>query len=124
MALGGIALIAERIKKLRAVLRLTQADFGKRLGVSRDVINNLERARVEPKDVFLDHLCLIFGVRKQWLTNAEGEMFDREYKEDKQLSEAIEIFSALSPKYRTYALSQMKGLFAMQTENGGDNKTN
>jgi transcriptional regulator with XRE-family HTH domain len=114
--LGGIALIAERIKQLRAVLHLTQADFGRRLGVSRDVINNLERARVEPKDVFLDHLCLIFGVNGQWLATGEGEIFDCEYKEDKQLSEAIDIFNSLKPKYRAYALSQMKGLLAVQAE--------
>ena len=108
-------MFAERMKQTRAVLGLSQVDFGKRLGVSRDVINNLERMRVEPKEVFVDHLCLILGVSKLWLVRGEGEMFERKpEKADKQLTEAIEIFTSLSPKYRAYALSQMKGLLTLQ----------
>ena len=112
-------MFAERIKQIRAVLGLSQADFGKRLGVSRDVINNIERERVKPKEIFIDHLCLILGVSKTWLIRAEGEMFECvPEKVDKQLSEAIGLFNSLSPKYRAYALSQMRGLLAMQS--GGD----
>ena len=35
-----------RIKELRKSLKLSQTDFGKHLGVSRDVINNIENKRV------------------------------------------------------------------------------
>jgi len=118
MILGGMSVFAERIKQIRSILGLSQTDFGKRLGVSRDVINNIERMRVEPKEVFIDHLCLILGISKLWLVKGKGEMFEREpEKVDKQLYEAIEIFNSLSPKYRTYALSQMRGLLAMQNDN-------
>ena len=41
----------DRIKAVREAYRLTQREFGERLGVSRDVISNLEYERVQPKDV-------------------------------------------------------------------------
>ena len=40
----------ERILLLRKSLGLSRASFGEKLGVSGDVINNLERGRVTPKD--------------------------------------------------------------------------
>jgi len=46
-------MIVERIKKLRKILQLSQGEFGRQLGVSRDVITNLEYGRVQPKPVFL-----------------------------------------------------------------------
>ena len=47
----------DRIKAVREAYRLTQREFGERLGVSRDVISNLEYERVQPKDVFIRHIC-------------------------------------------------------------------
>ncbi|MBQ7885378.1 MAG: helix-turn-helix transcriptional regulator [Clostridia bacterium] len=59
--------MGERIKTLRDELELSQTAFGDKLGVSRDVINNLERDRVNITD---DRLLLIsktYGVRFEWL---------------------------------------------------------
>ena len=107
-------MIAANIKALRKALRLSQAEFGRGLGVSRDVINNLECGRVTPKEVFLSHLCLIYGVNPAWLTGGEGEMFHKLPQADRELAEAMEIFGALSPRLKTYALDQLKGLLQIQ----------
>ena len=40
----------ERIRLLREKKGLSRAAFGERIGVSGDVINNLERGRVEVKE--------------------------------------------------------------------------
>lgn len=106
--------IAQRIKQLRKLLSLSQAEFGKRLGVSRDVINNLECSRVEPKEVFLDHLCLIYCVSGEWLYEGLGEIFKHDPKAEGEFKEAVDIFSSLSPKFKTYALNQMRGLLEVQ----------
>lgn len=67
--------IFERLKNLRKELKLTQSAFGKALGVSIDVIANLEYGRVELKDSMLNLICKTFSVNPLWLTKGEGEMF-------------------------------------------------
>ena len=47
----------ERIRLLREDKALSRAAFGEKLGVSGDVINNLERGRVEPKDHIIKLIC-------------------------------------------------------------------
>lgn len=70
--------IGERIKELRDSLKKSQTAFGDALGVSRDVINNLERDRVNITD---DRLLLIsktYGVRYEWLKTGEEPMYPPE----------------------------------------------
>ena len=67
--------INDRIKQLRKSLNLSQTDFGKKLGVSRDVINNLDRSVVDPKPLMLDHICSVYNVNPDWLMHGTGEMF-------------------------------------------------
>lgn len=64
-----------RIKYLRCALGLTQQEFGKKLGVSRDVIANIELNRVEPKETFLQHLCDVFFVNEDWILKGAGPVF-------------------------------------------------
>lgn len=67
--------INDRIKQLRKSLNLSQTDFGKKLGVSRDVINNLDRSVVDPKPLILEHICSVYNVNPDWLMHGTGEMF-------------------------------------------------
>lgn len=76
--------INERIKKLRKSLGLSQAEFGKNIGVSRDVINNLDRSEsaVEPKPLMIEHICSVYNVNPDWLMHGDGEMFLAKTVED------------------------------------------
>ena len=65
----------KRIEEIRKHQKLSRADFGKRIGVSGDVINNLERGRVEAKEHILKLICLEFNINEEWLRTGEGEMF-------------------------------------------------
>lgn len=64
-----------RIRSLRNQLGLSQTDFGNRLGVSRDVVNNIENNRVPLKPALAKLICNEFGVDPFWLETGEGEMF-------------------------------------------------
>lgn len=59
----------ERIKQLRGDMKLTQEAFGNRLAVSRDMVNNLERGRVDIKDHVVKLICSEFSVSEDWLRN-------------------------------------------------------
>ena len=69
----------ERIRKLRKEhLGMSQTEFGKRLGVSRSVINNIELdvlARPDQKLSLIKLMCNEFGVSEEWLLNGNGPMF-------------------------------------------------
>lgn len=67
--------ICERLKLLRKELNLSQPQFGKKMGVSKSVIVNLELGRVELKESMTNLICKTYNVNPLWLTKGMGEMF-------------------------------------------------
>lgn len=71
--------VYERIKLLRKKhLKLTQEDFGNRLGVSRDTICNIELnrlARPDQKLSLIKLICKEFSVNDDWLLNGNEPKF-------------------------------------------------
>lgn len=65
----------ERIRILREDMKLSRAAFGEKLGVSGDVINNLERGRVEVKDHIIKLICAEFSVNENWLRSGAEPMY-------------------------------------------------
>lgn len=102
-------MIAARLKELRNTLGLSMPEFGRKLGCSRDVIANIEYGRVEPKEVFLSHICYIYGVNREWLFSGEGPMFSGAAYDQKVL-EATEIFCSLTHDLQELALTQLRSL--------------
>lgn len=68
-------MISDRIREIRKLLDLNQAEFGKRLGAGRGAIASYETGRTEPTEVFLDHLSDVFGINKDWLVSGNGDIF-------------------------------------------------
>lgn len=64
-----------RIRLLREKEKLSRVAFGKKLGVSGDVINNIERGRVEVKEHIIKLICSQFSVNEDWLRNGNEPMF-------------------------------------------------
>lgn len=106
--------MSNRIKVVRETLKLSQREFGEKLGVSRDVISNIEYNRVPPKDLLLRHICQLYKVNWHWLETGEGEMFDGNPEESGKINEALSIFQTLRPEFQDYALEQIKKLAELQ----------
>ena len=70
--------ITPRVKILRQALGMSQTDFGAKIGVTRGVINNLDRGLTELQDPLLSLVCSVFNARREWLETGEGEMFEPE----------------------------------------------
>lgn len=83
--------IKDRIKYLRDDLHLSRAAFGENIGVSGDVINNIERGRVETKELLVKMICKIYNVDYFWLTEGTGEPYIG--VPDLVLEEAIEKYN-------------------------------
>ncbi len=71
--------IYERIRALRKEhLKLSQSEFAEKLGVTRSVINNIERnvlARPDQKEPFYRLICSTFAVNYDWLIKGSEPMF-------------------------------------------------
>ncbi len=69
--------IPDRIKQVRTSpsIKMSQTDFGEKIGATRDAINNLENRRAAPNELILKAICREFNVDYFWLTEGTGEMF-------------------------------------------------
>lgn len=71
--------VYERVRLLRKdTLKMSMEAFGKRLGVSRDVINNIEHNRLAKPDQKLSLyklICSEFNISEEWLLNGTGDMY-------------------------------------------------
>ena len=112
-------MLHDRIKAVREHLGLSQREFGEKLGVSRDVISNLEYNRVQPKELLFKHICELYSVNEKWLQTGEGEMFIHAKRYNKKLEEAIAIFRELQPDFQDYALEQLRKLAELQVKRLG-----
>lgn len=65
----------ERIKELRKALGLSQDEFGRRLGLTRGAITNIELNKTEPKPLLIDLICREYNVNEEWIRNGSGDMF-------------------------------------------------
>lgn len=57
----------ERIAELRKSLNLTQDEFAKKLGLSRNYIWMIEKGERIPPDRTISDICRIFGISEDWL---------------------------------------------------------
>lgn len=74
-----------RIKEVREHLGLSQTEFGKRLGISRDAVSNLEYNRLkkpEQKEPIIKLICREFGVSETWLRTGVGEPYEVRTREE------------------------------------------
>lgn len=116
----------ERIKHIRKdELKLTQDAFGNSLGVSRDVVNNWERGRVDIKDYVLKLICKTFRVNYAWLSEEIGEPFvsvpdiilddvAEEYGLDEEDRLLMEEYAKLPPEVRTAIKQMLKNVFTKE----------
>lgn len=112
--------IYERIRELRKKhLKMSMEVFGKRLGVSRDTINNIELnrlARPDQKMSLYKLICSEFGVSEEWLLNGTGDMWDNKEAEygtliDRVMTGQNEFVKNI---FKTFALFDEKDWEALQ----------
>lgn len=91
------------IKKLRKeYLKLSQTEFGEKLGVSRSVINNLERELVELKEHMIKLICQTFNVNEDWLRNGNEPIFNDNKDELEVIFEKYELSTLSANIIRRY----------------------
>lgn len=75
-----------RIKEVRQLTGLTQAQFADRLNISRNYIALMEIGDRVPSDRTIADICREFGISEHWLRTGEGEM-QIQMSEDDELTQ-------------------------------------
>lgn len=116
----------ERIRKIRTDLELTQQQYADKLGISRDTVNNLERGRMQIKEMYLRLICKTFRVNYFWLTEEKGDPYIsvpdilmddviEKYGLDDLDKELIEEYVKLKPETRTAIKTYLLNIFNKKT---------
>ena len=64
-----------RLYKVRKVLKMSQVEFGREIGVSGAAISRIENGERGLTEQMLKSVCREYHVRREWLTEGTGEMF-------------------------------------------------
>ena len=123
----------DRIKELRKKhLKLSQEAFGEKLGVSRSVINNIERnclARPEQKLSLIKLMCKEFNISEEWLLNGTGTMlvhpsafslddFSEEHGITSLEREILKAYFEVDPEIRRNILEHIKSRLIVGPSSG------
>jgi transcriptional regulator with XRE-family HTH domain len=77
--------ISERVKMLRKIKKITQADLAKAIGVSPGNVGDWERGKTKPGSDALIALIQYFNVSADWLLIGEGQPIPLTNKHHKSL---------------------------------------
>lgn len=73
----GVALLTlgEKVKEIRKYLRLSQTDFGIKIGLSKQGVSKIENNQSFMSKEVLGKLVIVLNVNLNWLIAGIGEMF-------------------------------------------------
>lgn len=89
--------LRERLFELRKhILDKTMDEFGKRVGLSKQAISQVESGKSNLSDVAIKAICREYGVREEWLRTGSGDIFVKKTIED-ELTDLAEKVMADTP---------------------------
>jgi transcriptional regulator with XRE-family HTH domain len=102
----------ERLRQIRKALGLSQAEFGKKIGVSNVAISYMESGRTALSEQNVRLICLSFGVREEWFRTGRGQMMDEEAALSAGEKRLLEVFRQLNPATRRMLIEYGEKLLA------------
>jgi len=108
----------ERIRRVRKSLKLSQAEFARRMGMHGAALSMIELGENALTEKNVKLACMTFNINESWLRTGAGEMFDTSIYE----KEFFEIYENLLPETQETLLRLARDLIATQRKlsPGGD----
>ena len=106
--------ISKKLKLLRKANNLTQADFADSIGVSRGNLANIELGKVEPTQVFINCVSLMYNIDKNWLTDDSNSDLSALNASTNILALITDKYEQLDDKYKKFVENQINELLSMQ----------
>lgn len=115
----------DRLKQLRRILNLKQREVAERLEINVGQVGAWEcgKERIPPARVY--QLCKEYNVRRAWLVDGTGEIFESESSKEKAQEEFItSVFNRLTPEQQKRILNALRAHLQQQTAENGKTQIN
>ena len=90
----------ERVKEIRKHNGLTMEEFGRRLGVTRTAISNIESSNRSLTEQMSKAICREFRVNEEWLRDGTGDMFVQRSRNQVIAEFLNEVMEDVEPSFR------------------------
>ena len=101
-----------RIKEFRKSLKLTQTEFGSKIGVAQGHLTGLESGNKRITEKTVKVICSVYGVSEKWVKEGKGDMFSKVSAE--KVERLTHLFYELVPDFQDYVLQQIEILLELQ----------
>ena len=98
--------INERIKYIRKDLKMSQKDFGEKIGLKPNSLSDIETEKNSVTEQTLKAVCREFNVSEQWLRKGEGEIY--KFVQTDDYSEITTIIGETDPKAKQAIIDYWK----------------
>lgn len=79
----------KRVKEIRATLKMTQDEFGAKIGIKKSSLSQIESGKNSLTQQNIIAICNAFKVNESWLRSGDGKMFV-ELSRDDELQQLID----------------------------------
>ncbi|GAC41686.1 helix-turn-helix domain-containing protein [Paenibacillus popilliae] len=111
----------EKLKLIRKANNLTQSDFANSIGISRGNLANIELGNVEPTQLFINCVSLMYNVDKNWLLDDSNDDLSALNGSVNMLALIMDKYEQLDDKYKAFVEKQINQLLELQSQGGEGN---
>lgn len=106
----------DRIKEVRKHYKLTQTEFGERIGVKGNTVTGYETGLRTPSDAVIVSICREFNCNEIWLRTGEGDPFQEESRQEQIMRFATQTVNG-SDEFKKAFVSMLAKMDADDWEN-------
>lgn len=106
----------ERLKQARKSTGLSQEEFARRIGISRNPIASAEIGKSKLHSTTITRICEMFGINEEWLSEGVGEMKNIYGIPENELQTLLETYSKLPEPSRKKFLDFLSELTVKEKE--------
>jgi transcriptional regulator with XRE-family HTH domain len=104
----------EKLKLIRRANNQTQEKFAQLLGISRGFLSGLELGKVQPSQLLINCVSLMFNIDRNWLMNDSDNDLSAINGSSGLIYQIMEQYEKLNGPYKKFVENQIKQLLEIQ----------
>lgn len=104
----------EKLKLIRKMSDLTQAEFAKTLGISRGNLSGIELGRIKPTQLVINCVALAYNIDRKWLMDDANEDLNALNGSVNMIALLMDKYNQLDDKYKKFVENQIEALVKLQ----------
>lgn len=106
----------DRIALVRKSIKINQADFAQKIGLTKNYISLVETGGRVPSDRTIADICREFSVNEEWLRTGNGEMFRAKTRSDEMAEYAAKLVGGELDPFQTSLVAALAKLTPEQID--------